>query len=468
MGEIILMVQQLTRMVRIGPFELSTAEGRSIERYRRAAMTTLSAVISKGAAFLTLFISVPLTLSYLGAERFGLWMTIGSVTVILSSSDLGIGYGLLCCVAEANGKDDRELARGYVSSAFFMLAGIAASFLCAFFAVYELIPWPRLFNVHSPTAVAEAGPAAAVFVCCFIASIPLGIVNRIQIGYQDGFENNLWISLGSVFSLAAVLLACYVRASLPWLVLAMTGAPILAVILNSTVLFAVERPWLCPQWSLANTRMQNRMLGLGSMFVILQLAAAIGFSSDNVVIAQNLGSAAVTQYSVPARMFSLITMVIITVISPLWPAYGEALARRDFDWVRRALKRSMEISLLIGLSANLLLVALAPRILRWWIGTKITPSFLLLVSLAIWGVLCAVSTAPTTLLNGAGMLKGQAAAAAVACVVNLGLSIYLTRRIGIAGVCLGSVIAQATIALPAYIYLATQLRRQLAEARIPL
>jgi len=204
------------------------------------------------------------------------------------------------------------------------------------------------------------------------------------------------------------------------------------------------------------------------MFVILQLAAAIGFSSDNVVIAQNLGSAAVTQYSVPARMFSLITMVIITVISPLWPAYGEALARRDFDWVRRALKRSMEISLLIGLSANLLLVALAPRILRWWIGTKITPSFLLLVSLAIWGVLCAVSTAPTTLLNGAGMLKGQAAAAAVACVVNLGLSIYLTRRIGIAGVCLGSVIAQATIALPAYIYLATQLRRQLAEARIPL
>ena len=58
-------------LVRLRPFDVATPEGQSQERYRRAALTALAALASKGLTMLTLLVSVPLTMGYLGAERFG-------------------------------------------------------------------------------------------------------------------------------------------------------------------------------------------------------------------------------------------------------------------------------------------------------------------------------------------------------------------------------------------------------------
>ena len=82
---------RLLLLFRLRPFDTSTVGGRSIERYRRVALTTLSACLAKVIVALTLLVSVPLTLSYLGPERYGLSMTVGSFIAILSFSDFGIG-----------------------------------------------------------------------------------------------------------------------------------------------------------------------------------------------------------------------------------------------------------------------------------------------------------------------------------------------------------------------------------------
>src|SRR6185437_10473641 len=160
----------------------------------------------------------------------------------------------------------------------------------AFSAIYPWFPWQKIFNVHSPQAIAEAGPAMAVFFVCFLINTPLGIVNRIQMGYQQGFANNLWTALGSILALVAIIVACKLRAGLPWLVLAMTGTPMLATLTNGVFLFGKQRPWLIPSWRFFNRDAGKRLFQIGMMFLVLQLAGGIGFSSDNIVIAQVLGS----------------------------------------------------------------------------------------------------------------------------------------------------------------------------------
>ena len=49
------------------------------ERYRRAGMTASTSYIAKGLTLLMGFVSVPLTVDYLGAERYGVWLTISSL-----------------------------------------------------------------------------------------------------------------------------------------------------------------------------------------------------------------------------------------------------------------------------------------------------------------------------------------------------------------------------------------------------
>ncbi len=38
-------------------------------------------------------VTVPLTIGYLGSERYGLWITISSVVAMINFADLGIGNG---------------------------------------------------------------------------------------------------------------------------------------------------------------------------------------------------------------------------------------------------------------------------------------------------------------------------------------------------------------------------------------
>jgi O-antigen/teichoic acid export membrane protein len=262
-------------LVRLKPFGDATPEDRSNERYRRVALSALAAAGARAISIVTLLVSVPLTVRYLGSERYGMWTTIGSLIAILSFADLGIGNGLLNAIAESHGRDDRDAARRYVSSAFFMLAGLALLLGSLFALIYRQVSWRTIFNVSTSEAIAEAGPATAVFVGCFLVSIPLGIVQRIQRGYQEGFIDSSWIAAGKLIGLGGVLLVIWLKGGLPWLVLALAGGPALALLLNSIVLFGVRRPWLYPRWRYVRSHYARRILHLGSLFFVLSVASAV-------------------------------------------------------------------------------------------------------------------------------------------------------------------------------------------------
>ena len=405
----------------------TTAEGRARERQRRATLASGAAAVAKAVRVLTVFASVPLAIGYLGAERYGLWLTISSVAAFLTFADLGLGNGLLNAVSEAEGRDDHDASARAVSSAFFMLLGVAVVFALGGMVAYPLVAWDRVFNVTSPLAVAEAGPAVAVFVACFLVSMPLGIVERVQLGMQQGFANSLWEGLGSVIGLAGVVAAIHLRMSLPWLVFAMAGGPVVALLLNAWVLFWRQRRWLRPSPGRYSRDAAGRMLRLGSLFLVLQVVSAAAFFSDNLVAAHALGAASVTQYAVPRRMFEAVAMVVGMYVTPLWPAYGEAIARGDVTWVRRTLVRSTARVTLVALGCGAVLVAFGRPILHLWAGPLITPTLSLLAGFAVWTVFSSAGSAVAAFLNGAGRLRFQVVTAVAMGVAALTLKLVLAR-----------------------------------------
>ena len=87
-----------------------------------------------------MLIAVPLTLHYLGTERYGMWMTISSIVAMMGFADLGMGLGLMNAISEAHGQEDRLAAERYVSSGFFMLSAVALLILVGFAAAYPVYP----------------------------------------------------------------------------------------------------------------------------------------------------------------------------------------------------------------------------------------------------------------------------------------------------------------------------------------
>lgn len=451
---------QLLSLFRAAPFDTSTETGRSRERYRRVALTTLTSVGARGLAMLTAVISVPLTLGYLGKERYGLWMTISSITAMLAFADFGIGNGLLNAVSEANGKRDRESLRTFVSSAFFLLTAVAVMLGLAFAFAYPWIHWPAIFNVTTDLARNESAPAMLALVFCFLINVPLGIVQRVQMGFQEGFSNDIWQGAGSLFSLAALLVGVHLRWGLPALILAVSASPVLTMTLNGARLFGHARRWLLPHWDHFRWSAARTLGRTGGLFFVMQVTNIVCFSSDNVIIAQILGAAAVPQYSVVQRVFLLVATLQSAWLSPLWPAYGEAIHRGDASWVRHTLVRSVVSATLISGAVSACLVVVGRPMFRIWVGQDLIPSWSLAIGFALWAVLQTAGSAVAMYLNGSNALVFELCLGLGLLITATPLKVVLCRQVGMPGVIWGTLIAYLiAVALPTAIALPRLLRR---------
>jgi O-antigen/teichoic acid export membrane protein len=451
-------------LVRLRPFEGTSPEARSRERYRRAAVTTVSVGGARAISILTLFVSVPLSLSYLGVERFGLWAAISSVVGLFAFADLGLGSGLVNAVSGASGQDDEMLAHEYVSSAFFMLCALALGLGLVFAVAYPIVPWDAVFNVHGATAKGEAGPAMIVLAACFLVSMPLSIVERTQMAYQEGYINGAWAAAGNLLGLVLVLCVVAFEWGVPWLVAALAGPPALMMFLNGVVLFARRRPRLMPSWRMLRRATSLSLLRLGSMFFALQIAVALAFTSDNIVVARVFGAEDVTAYAVPMRMFSFLPMILLICFTPLWPAYGEAIARGDIAWVRRTLLRSLAFGFAVTSAVAIVLVVFGVEIVHAWAGDDVTPSMWLLSGLGIWMVISGTANAVAMFLNGASVILFQVVVALVMGAAALAAKIWFAQAVGLPGVVWGTIVAYTLFTIVPLLYYVPRVLRRL-EAR---
>ena len=401
----------------------------------------------------TTAVSVPLTLGYLGSDRFGVWMTLSAIVALLGFTDLGIGNSLLNGVAHAAGREDRALIRASVSSGIAMLLAVAVALGLIFAAVYDHVPWVQVFNVGSTAALGEVGPAAAVLVVCFLIGLPASALPQVRLGLQQGYVNAIFVGIGNIAGLGLVIWVIQMRLGLPWLVLAMAGAPLLATLVNGLAL-VVRTPWLRPTLHEVNFAVARSLLRVGLLFLVLQLAVAVAFTSNSIVIAAILGPSAVAEYAVVSKLFMIPTLLVGFALAPLWPAYREALSRGDVLWIRRTFRRSLRLSLSVAGLVSAALVVLGIPLISIWVGTSVQPTFGFVLVIGIWTTMSAVGTAVAMFLNGAQVVRFQVVSAVLMATANVLLSVVLTYRIGVAGVVWGSVIAYTVFTLiPMAIYL---------------
>jgi O-antigen/teichoic acid export membrane protein len=400
----------------------------------------VSSIATKGVVAVTMLVSVPIALQQLGEERFGLWVTLTSLTAFLNLTDLGIGSSVVNAVARAVGRSERSAAVAAVSTAFFMLLLQGTLVVLAFAAVYAHVDWPALFGVTTDSAKAEVGPALTVLVVAVALQQSMGLVQRVREGFQEGFRNSPWQIAGSLLGLAALVLGTRLNLGLPWLVLATVGGPLAASIANNLEYFGRDRAWLRPRWSGVGPEVGRALLHSGLIFLALNLLAFVGIYSDSLVISHLLGPAAVTEYALVQRL-SLVAYMFQASIITLWPAYGEAMARGDHAWIRRTFERSLAFSLGGAVAVATLLALAGPFFIGVWARPDLTPTPGLLYGFCVYIVLTALIGNIATIFNSGSLLIRQLWVLAAAAPVAFVLKVTFSVEYGVAGPIWATVIA---------------------------
>lgn len=360
-------------------------------------------------------------------------------------------------IADSDGQDDRVTATKAVSSGFFVLCSISALLLGLFYASYPFIPFQSLFHLSSTAASLDSSRAAAVFIICFVVSLPLSIVHRVQAGYQEGFVSQLWQSTGNVLGLVGVLVAIKLRGQLCQLAIGLAAMPLLALVANYAIQFRFKRAWLLPRWKYFDLNLSRSILQSSIYFFVLQLATVAVFSIDSLIAIHILGHTATAEYNVVQKLFQVGPILVGVCSAPLWPAYAEALSRRDLVWVRKTLRRSVELSAAISSMISLCLLAFLSPILSIWVGPRFHPSRWLTVGFALSAVLVTSTSAVASYLNGSNFLQGQVVLVLLQSAAGIFLKLYLGKQFGSAGIIWGTVIPYCLLILPAYLWIVPRL-----------
>ena len=412
--------------------------------------------MANGCGFLTFVISVPLTIGYLGPDRYGAWMSLSALLAFLKFSDLGLGNGLVGAISQAEGRDDRLYAQRAISSALVCLCIIGAVLLVAFPISAFFIHWDYVLGLASLRDRSEIQVAILIFVALYAIGLPVYMVQQIQKALQQGYISNIWSTFGSVLSLASVYIAATHHASIPWLVAIISGVPLIPALANGVVLFFVQRTDLRPSLRNFDKEVAKGLIRKGMLFLGLGIAGALAFDSQNIVIAHILGPAAVGVYAVVQRLFLMISIVVGYITAPLWPAFGEALGRQEWPWVAHALRRGIAANAVIATVLAFLLSVFSDFILLHWThGALYAPKWLI-AGFAVWVVTSAISSPICMLLNAAHVLWFQIVSSMLFGLLTIILMICFLPSKGL----------DAAVWSMTWVYLATQLGPYLIYLRV--
>lgn len=441
-----------------------TSAGASTHRGRRLRAIVhgaVSGLASRALAIVVSLLSVPLTIHYLGTERFGVWALLASILAWLRLADIGIGNGLNNAISRAHGQERPDLIRAHVSTALMLMTGISALLGLVLAISWHWIDWVSLFGLTSPVAVQQVGPAMVATAVIFLLSFPLSISQRVYIATQEGKLANGWQATGNVASLVALVIATQTRGGLAWLVVAVYGTTLLVDATSSLWLFRLRRRAIRPSFRLFSSDSVSALMNTGLKFFLIQIMALVVFESDNFVIAHFLGASHVASYSITWKLFNYTSLPQTVLFAYIWVAYGEAIARGDTAWVRRAFRGHVAFSLGVTAALVVPLIFLAKPLVRIWAGADVVPTTELVLLLALWNLINAYCSPLACLFAAADHLKAQLVYGACSMVANLALSIYLVQRWGVPGVIAATVISFGIlVCAPSTIDAAWLLRRR--------
>lgn len=403
-------------------------------RIRRVGLTGITTLVFKGISTAAGLVSIPLTAKYLGTERFGLWLILSTFLSWISIADLGLANSLTNALAKADGQENRKAAKEEVSSAFWLTIVIVFVLAALFSIAYPLIPWNIVFNISSPLAKKEVGIAVIICFIFFIIRLPLSIISRIYIAYQEGYFYQLWCGFSSILSFTCLIVAIHFKASLSLLIVSYFGILLLGDIFSGIHLFFFRRQWLRPNIKYFIWSKSKWLFKTGFQFWIAQLSAIIIFQTDLIIVAQLFGASAVGSYGITLKLFTLIGLIQSAFVRPLWPAYTEALSRKDYYWIIEIFKKSVFISISSSFIIGIFLFIFSPLIVSSLINKDITIENSLLLAMLFTSVLNSIAQCIGMLVNGLGEIQLQAFIAPLSAITNLFLSVFLGNIIGISGI----------------------------------
>lgn len=374
-----------SNLIRKYNFIVKDKEKRSIIANRNAFISLLIKLVGVTVGL----IFVPVSLNFLDAELYGIWIAIYSILFWISYFNLGLGHGLRNYLSESLAKDNLKLSKDYVSTTYFLLFLIFLTLNIILLIINHFIDWTNVFSCDKSFSHILTQLISIVFSFSCIRFILQLIIQVYEANQRVAYGNTINV-VGQVLSVLVILVVSFFdwKNKLLTFGVVITAIPVFVLIIFSIIAFRGVFKHISPSVSNINLSYSRKLLGLGSKFLIIQIAILVITQLPNILVAKHFGPENVALFFTTQKYFSVIYMIYSIVMQSYWPAFTEAYTKNDLMWIKKSFEGLKKLILFLSAIGFIMLI-ISNFVISKWTLNKVTPNFLLsLLSYIYYVVVC--------------------------------------------------------------------------------
>jgi len=419
------------------------------DRTSNVSKNIIFLMLVRGLTMITSFFLIRITYDFLNDKAvYGVWLTILSILSWINYFDVGLGNGLRNKLAESLSNGNKEEAKEYVSTSYIILGIFVFVLIIIYSLVSKFINWNQIFNIEVLTEN-KLNTVLFILMIGYLLRFLLSLIKSVSFANQDAvvpasilfFSNLLVVIILYIFQILGYggLLNLSIIYSIIF---------VFVFLFANIYLYYKNYRDISPSIKYYSKEKISNIFNLGIKFFIIQIAALIIFTTDNMIITQVLGPEYVTPYQILFKLFNVFLIASSVILTPLWSAFTDAYTKDDYSWMKNILKKL--ILLMIPLTIAIIIMGyFSNSIIELWLdeSLNLSNSFIILMSILIF--LRVWSNIFAYISNGISRMKVQFHTSIFAAIINIPLSVYFAKylNMGNDGVVLGSIVSLSLFSL---------------------
>lgn len=402
------------------------------ERGRNVKRNAVGALGIKLFAMVLQLVQVPIVLSYLTKESYGVYLTITSIVMWAHNFDFGLGNGLRYKLTEALSTNNVSRSKELVSTAYVSLSLIMCTVGVTLLPMIFLLDWNGILNCYEySNSYLAICVVATLFT--FLVQFVLDLITIVLQAQQKTAISTAFRPIANTIAVIGVLLLSFFSHNSLLFACLMLTVPLVIVLLTANLLlFKSKFSNISPNISFFRKSQLKDIYSLGSKFFVSSLSGLVIFQSSNILISNLISPIEVSVYNTAYTYFSLIIVFHGIILTPFWPAITNAYVNDELQWLKGCMNKLAKVTLLFSLGAIALLFV-SRYAFHLWIGDRLSIPYVLCVVLCVFAIGNVWSAMYNCFIVGVGKAQVTMYLSLVKIIVYLPISIWLIKIYGTCG-----------------------------------
>jgi O-antigen/teichoic acid export membrane protein len=407
---------------------------------RRIARNAGSSYAVRGLLGLSVLLLTPYLFRALGADGFGTWSVMLTVTTVFSLLEVSFSTGVTIHVAELQGSGRAQEAGRAVRSGALLMALLGVVALAVSLAVALLAD-----GLAAPGDRAEFRDGLIVLGMAMLLRFPCVAFGAGLTGWQryDLFN------VAEAITIAGFAVGSVIAIESGGGLLELAIAQAVALVAGGAAFVVLLLRRAAPRLSLRGGASEYRRLtAFGSWALLAGGMAFVAERMDTIVIAALRGAAATGPYAAAQKLRSGLQSLTLPLFALLLPMVSELQASGRREEIARRLVLATRVAVQVSLPVAAALALFSHDVVATWLGSGAPDSTATIVAVLMLVELLAVSATPAQLvLIGVGRVRFVGLFGLADGAANVTLSIVLVSSYGAVGAAWGTLLTSSLLGL---------------------